>query len=289
MKRCLIRTQTEKSRIKGNGVTVLGKIFFTSDLHFGHENVIRFDNRPFASVEEMDEELVRRWNAKVGKGDLVYVLGDFIWKSRNGDAHNLIRGLNGQIILIKGNHDRFLHNAKAKDALAGIKDYDDICVTLEDGSVRRCILSHYFMPMYNGHRHRAIHLHGHSHFTSEAELEHRIAKELNDGGLANDIYNVGCMYWNYEPVTLDEILRQKASGRGDYNTEPTYEVIKFKINTDLYDKVGVILKRYGLTREGAILVFLKETVRLGKIPFKYTQEDLLEAKRFCGEVEFDGE
>ena len=50
------------------------------------------------------------------------------------------RVLNGQIILIKVNHDRFLHNAQAKNALAAVKDYDDICVTLEDGMVRRCIL-----------------------------------------------------------------------------------------------------------------------------------------------------
>ena len=105
--------------------------------------------------------------------------GDLIWKSRNGDAHQLIKSLNGQIILIKGNHDRFLHNAQAKNALAAVKDYDDICVTLEDGTVRRCILSHYFIPMYNGHRHQAIHLHGHSHTTDEADLERQIAKALN--------------------------------------------------------------------------------------------------------------
>lgn len=97
------------------------KVFFTADMHFGHENVISFDKRPFETVEEMDEELIRRWNAKVDKGDLVYVLGDMIWKTRNGDAEALIRSLNGQIILIKGNHDRFLHNAKAKSALAGVK------------------------------------------------------------------------------------------------------------------------------------------------------------------------
>ena len=84
----------------------MGKVFFTSDLHFGHENAIRFDNRPFGTVEEMDAELVKRWNAKVGKGDLVYVLGDMIWKSRNGDAEQLIRSLNGQIILIKGNQGK---------------------------------------------------------------------------------------------------------------------------------------------------------------------------------------
>lgn len=193
------------------------KIFFTSDLHFGHENVIRFDNRPFNTVEEMDEEMIKRWNAKVGKGDIVYVLGDFIWKAATNEAVSIIRRLNGQIILIKGNHDRFLHNAAAKKALAGIKDYDDICVTLEDGTTRRCILSHYFIPFYNGHRYQAIHLHGHSHFTEESAEEVRITTELNEKGYDLKIYNVGCMYWNYTPVTLDEILERKAYGQANKN------------------------------------------------------------------------
>ncbi len=246
--------------------------------------MLRFDNRPFASVEEMDAELVRRWNAKVGKGDLVYVLGDLIWKSRNGDAHNLIKSLNGQVILIRGNHDRFLHNAQAKAALAGIKDYDDICVTLEDGSVRRCILSHYFIPFYNGHRNQAIHLHGHSHFTEEADLELKMAKELNESGFKNEIYNVGCMYWDYAPVTLDEILRHSASA-----TVPKCETIEITIDSDLYEQAGEIFKCYGLTHEEAPLLFFKETVRLGRIPFEYTQEDLAEDRRLCGEADDDGE
>lgn len=196
----------------------MGKIYFTSDNHFGHERVIRFDNRPFASVEEMDAEMIRRWNAKVGKGDLVYVLGDMIWKTRNDDTPSLIKSLNGQIILIKGNHDRFLHNAKAKSALAGIKDYEDICVTLEDGTKKRCILSHYFIPMYNGHRYQAIHLHGHSHFTDEADVEIDIADKLNERGIRTEIYNVGCMYWNYEPVTLDEIIAHGKTIRPNYGS-----------------------------------------------------------------------
>lgn len=193
------------------------KIFFTSDLHFGHENVIRFDNRPFNTVEEMDDEMIKRWNAKVRKGDIVYVLGDFIWKAATNEAVNIIKKLNGQIILIKGNHDRFLHNAAAKKALAGIKDYDDICVTLEDGTTRRCILSHYFIPFYNGHRYQAIHLHGHSHLTEEAAEEIRITTELNEKGYDLKIYNVGCMYWNYTPVTLDEILERMAYGQENKN------------------------------------------------------------------------
>ena len=53
----------------------MNQVFFTADLHFGHENVIDFDNRPFESVEEMDAELMRRWNNKVEKSDIVYVLG----------------------------------------------------------------------------------------------------------------------------------------------------------------------------------------------------------------------
>lgn len=194
----------------------MGKVFFTGDLHFGHERMIAYDNRPFGTVEEMDRELIRRWNAKVGKEDLVYVLGDMIWKSHGGDAASLIRSLNGRIILIRGNHDRFLHNAEAKAALADVKDYDDVCVTLEDGRKKRCILSHYFIPLYNGHWQHAIHLHAHSHFTEEADYEVDFAERLNAEGFPNEIYNVGCMYWNYEPVTLDEIIARGKTVRPNY-------------------------------------------------------------------------
>ena len=205
----------------------MGKILFTGDLHFGHENVLAFDNRPFATVDEMDAELIRRWNNKVGKGDLVDVLGDLIWKSSNNDAPALIKSLNGQIILIKGNHDRFLHNSKAKSALAGIKDYDDICVTLEDGTQRRVILSHYFIPMYIGHRYNAIHLHAHSHFSDEADFEIDFAEQLNRMGCKNEIYNVGCMYWNYEPVTLDEIIAHGKTVRPNYGSK-TSDILEDK-------------------------------------------------------------
>lgn len=181
-------------------------VFFTSDLHFDHENAINFDGRPFANIEEMRKELIRRWNAKVKPGDLVYVLGDMIWKMQDGEIHELLKQLNGQIILIKGNHDRFVKNAKTKKLLAGIKDFDDICVELKDGTKKRVVLSHYFMPFYPGARYQGIHLYGHFHNSQEHRDAIEVIEMLRAKGYHIEAFNVGCMHWNYEPVTLDEIL-----------------------------------------------------------------------------------
>ncbi len=108
----------------------------------------------------------------------------------------------------------------------------------------------------------------------------QIAKELNDCGFTNEIYNVGCMHWNYEPVTLDGILKK--------DVRPMDVMLEFKIDSDLCQKAGDVLNKCGLTLEEAILLFIKETVRLGRIPFEYTREDILEAKRLSCEVDADG-
>lgn len=183
----------------------MNKIFFTSDTHFGHDNVLRMDKRPFANVDEMQEQMIKKWNNKVSPGDIVYVLGDFIWNTRR--ASDIMKALNGQVILIQGNHDRV--DSKMKKHLGGLKDSDFVHIKLEDGRVKECILSHYFMPFYRNHYYGSIHLHGHSHSTKEHSEELRIAKELNEKGFLNEIYNVGCMHWDYEPVTLDEILKKE--------------------------------------------------------------------------------
>ena len=192
--------------------------YYIADLHFSHRNILQFDKRPFQSVDQMNADLIRRWNGTVTANDDVYVLGDMFWNP--DEAPMILEQLHGKIHLIKGNHDRFLHNSKAKAALAGIKDYDDICVTLEDGTKRRVILCHYFMPMYIGHRYNAIHLHAHSHFSHEADLEVAYARRLRQLGFRNEIYNVGCMYWNFEPVTLDEILAHGETVSPYYGSRP---------------------------------------------------------------------
>ena len=181
--------------------------YFTSDLHLGHANVLRFDNRPFSSVEENDEELIKRWNAKVKQGDTVYCLGDLIWKTYGSQsAEDILKSLNGQKILIRGNHDHWI-NRRTRKQLAAIKDYDDIKVTLEDGTVKRCILSHYPIHFYNGQYHGAIMLYGHVHTTKDNKLVADYAKFLNEQGCPVQMFNVFCGLYNYEPVTLDEILK----------------------------------------------------------------------------------
>ena len=79
--------------------------FVIADLHFGHENIIKYESRPFADVEEMNVRLIELWNSTVGNDDLVYVLGDFTLSRRIDVIKNLVSSLNGRKILIMGNHD----------------------------------------------------------------------------------------------------------------------------------------------------------------------------------------
>lgn len=79
-------------------------IWFTSDLHFGHKNIIKFCNRPWKTTEEMDEALIANWSSVVGDNDIVFDLGDFAFAT-NSRWKELIQRLNGKHYLILGNHD----------------------------------------------------------------------------------------------------------------------------------------------------------------------------------------
>mgnify|MGYP000744469284 CR=1 FL=1 len=84
-------------------------VWFTSDSHFNHENIIKHSGRPFGSLEEMELALTNKWNDCVSRGDLVYHLGDFAlsWGNRDSEAiDELLAKLNGTKILVVGNHDR---------------------------------------------------------------------------------------------------------------------------------------------------------------------------------------
>ena len=177
----------------------MNNIFFTSDLHFGHNNIIRFDNRPFTSVEEMDAELIKRWNNKVSEGDLVYMLGDISWYDAD-KTHAILSALNGKKILIKGNHDR-VHNSKIKECFEEITDYKEIKF---DG--HHIVLCHYPIVFFNRHHYGSYMFYGHVHNSHEWNMTENYKFQLNQLDIKCNMFNVGTMLWNYEPVTFNDII-----------------------------------------------------------------------------------
>lgn len=180
----------------------MGKKFYISDWHYGHKNVLGFDNRPFTSIEQMNEELICRWNSVVSDGDLVYILGDMFWCTPK-IATPIMDQLNGQKILIKGNHDRW-HDSKFDKLFVKIDEY----IEIEDEG-RKVVLCHYPIPCFKNHFYGWIHLYGHVHNSFEWNMmEHQrfLMEELYDRQCS--MINVGSMMpWiNYTPRTLDEVL-----------------------------------------------------------------------------------
>lgn len=178
------------------------KIFYIADTHFGHEYVIKFDNRPFENVEEMNQKMLENWNKAVGKQDLVYILGDFMWKFQDSDF-DFVKQLNGNKRLIKGNHDK-THSTRFKNLFQSIDYYEKV-----NDNGRNVIVSHYPMLSYDGSfMGRNYHLHGHVHTTKEAKMILDFIAKNKSEEMPFKIYNVGAMmpYMNYTPRTLDEIL-----------------------------------------------------------------------------------
>lgn len=185
------------------------EIFFTSDLHFGHDNIIRFDHRPFDSVEEMDQAIIERWNKKVtNNNDLVYILGDVSWYDDVKTA-SIVRQLRGKKVLILGNHDKRIKH-QSSILFNEIVPYKEIFLN----NSAKVVMCHYPIPFYNGHYHKGIMLYGHVHVTPEEKMTQDYAKELRNKGIPCEMHNVGCMLWNYEPVTLQEIEGKKRKIEG---------------------------------------------------------------------------
>lgn len=193
--------------------------FYIADWHYDHANCIFFDNRPFKNVDEMNKELIRRWNEKVTPGDIVYILGDMFW-CKTTDAIEVLKKLNGQKILIKGNHDRVRDAAFAK-SFAKIVDYEEV----QDGE-DNIVLSHYPIPCFKNHFYGWLHFYGHVHTSFEHNImQHNryLMESLYDKEC--EMYNVGAMmpYIDYTPRTKEEILK---GGRDEMNKFFKAEIAK---------------------------------------------------------------
>lgn len=179
--------------------------YYISDLHFGHENCLTFDNRPFKSIEEHDATIVKNWNRTVGIDDDVYLLGDISWHNAMKTIE-IFNNLNGSVHLIKGNHDsRLLKNRELQSRFCEITDYKE----LDIGNGKILVLCHYPIPCFKNHLYGSYHFYGHVHTGSEDNMmEHVKYQMVALYDKPCNMWNVGCMkdYMNYTPRTFEEIV-----------------------------------------------------------------------------------
>ena len=185
----------------------MGQTFYISDLHFGHENILAFDHRPFVNMVEHDEELIRRWNNAVGIDDDVWILGDISWYNPQRTV-TIFDSLNGIKHLCVGNHDKKLLKSKnVRDLFVEVVDYKEI--EMDNG--KGIVLCHYPIPCFKNHYHGWYHLYGHVHSSFEHNMMCHVKFEMQK--LYNtdcNMYNVGCMmpYMQYAPQTLADIIKK---------------------------------------------------------------------------------
>ena len=171
--------------------------FFVSDLHFGHENIIRLCKRPFDSIEEMDAALIKNWNRKVKKNDVVYLIGDVVW-DKNKVAYYMEQ-LSGKKILIAGNHDStWVKREECQKHFESVTSYLE--AHLNGHPITMC---HYPMLEWKSSREETRRklgylIHGHIH--------NRVAKEYRQLFLQFNALNAGVDVNFFEPVTFDELL-----------------------------------------------------------------------------------
>ena len=156
-----------------------------ADTHFGHENIIEYENRPFPNSKEMDKVLINRWNNTVNKDDTVYHLGN-VFLCNTERQFEIMDQLNGYIILIRGNHDHQT-DTKLIDRLGFQEVYDSL--VLKD----KYILTHRPIECNNNY----FNIHGHTHSQRENDTNH---------------YCVSVEVIGYKPIRLDKIIK-----REDYN------------------------------------------------------------------------
>jgi len=166
-------------------------IWFTSDHHFEHKNIIQYCNRPFDTVAEMNKTMIDKWNEVVNEDDVVYHLGDFTLGGTEMAQH-YFKQLKGYIRVIPGGHDyRWVDN------ISGWSDYLSLAIlpplyTLElDKQI--IVLCHYAMRVWDRSHYGSIHLYGHSHGM------------LSDSG--NRSMDIGVDTNNFYPYSLNDILK----------------------------------------------------------------------------------
>ena len=171
------------------------QVFFTSDTHFNHINILRFCNRPFKDIQEMNQSLIENWNRVVGKDDLVFHLGDFAF----GNAaawKQILDQLNGKIILIVGNHD--MKNMRQ----AVIERFEDVALEMYiEIEKQPIILNHHPFLCYGGSYDNIWQLFGHVHTRENYYGKDKERLSM----LFPTQYDVGIDNNNYAPISFEQV------------------------------------------------------------------------------------
>ena len=177
-------------------------VFFTSDFHLFHNNVLIFDKRPFVDVHEMHVAIESGWNEVVKPNDVVIYLGDLSFARREDKASvdAILSRLNGTIHFVMGNHDKF-DEIKKMSRFQSVQDYLEVRIKQVDNNktveTMFCCM-HYPIYSWNKSHHGSIMVHGHSHM-SLSELEFHKTKK---------IFDVGVNGWDYKPISYLQVIEK---------------------------------------------------------------------------------
>lgn len=183
-------------------------IYFTSDLHLCHANAIKFSDRPFQDVDDMNAGLIQNINETVGRDDQLWILGDFSFKGNMEDVTKLRKQIVCKHVhLVRGNHDKKYEESRVFES---VQDYKELKT-----DYGKLILFHYPIFSWNGAIHGFAHLHGHIHSTgdyNESNLQKKYLDRFPNAQVQNPdmplrIYDVGVDANNYRPISLEEIAK----------------------------------------------------------------------------------
>lgn len=206
------------------------KVFFTSDTHFYHKNILEYSYRPFKSVEEMNRVLIDNWNRVVPKDGIVFHLGDFGFLN-SAQFDEIFNQLNGKIYLCVGNHDLKLLSENHRLRFEDVRM--QYYIKVED----QCIyLNHFPYLCYNGtYRSTPIwQLFGHVH-SKEKERDHKGLDIKRLYMLFESQYDVGVDNNNYTPLSFNqvkEIINNKLVNKMESKE------LREKLNSICLNKIG---------------------------------------------------
>ena len=179
------------------------KIFFTSDLHLNHDNVIKFCKRPFKDRKEMQEKLIENWNNTVSNNDIIFNLGDFNWFPSRHDTKKVINKLNGEKYFLLGNHDKWNMYELINDEKFHICQDITVLYLKTDIKQYEIVLCHYPLMCYSHSDYsNCYQFFGHIHSLKGEPLT-EFGKLLSLNPYQMD---VGVDRWDYKPVEFNELI-----------------------------------------------------------------------------------